>query len=98
MKGTRGTVVAEFYKGKWSDKASDGKEALLFELTDAQDVVKTGNQLESLNVLITSKQKTKFNEAQVRYHSMTAAPKPGSPTHFTLKSTQTCYARRSAEP
>ena len=88
VKVNRGTVVAEFYKGKWAEQATDGKQSVIFELSSAEDVVKVGTQLETLNVLITSKQKTKYDEACVRYHSMTAAPLPGNATHLTLTSTQ----------
>ena len=86
-----GTVVSEFYKGKWSDSLPDGKEGIMFKLTDSEEFLKNGTRFQTVNTLITERQKTKFDEAKIRYREMTALPKPGLPTHFTLKHNQDCY-------
>ena len=81
VKVSRGTIVAEFYKGKWCEKPTDSKECALFELTDAQDVVKVGTQLESLNTLITSKQKINASGQpfQAKRRSWHSADKESTP-------------------
>ena len=91
VRGSAGLIVNEFYKGKWSDKAVEGKESLLFELPDSDAQVMVGSNFSTLNALIVERQRVKWDEPQVRYHEMTAAPRAGQPTHFTLTTNQSCY-------
>ena len=67
------------------------KESCCFQFADSDALVRMGSQLVTLNTLITEKQRTKFDEAVVRYHEMTPSPRPGLPTHFTLKCVQQCF-------
>ena len=86
-----GLVVAEFFKGKWGNEIVAGKESILFELQGSADCVKVSTSFNSLENLITEKQKTKMDEAQVRYHTIVAAPNDKNPGCFTLTREQDVF-------